>query len=153
MQNPLVQNSLSFYCDFLKWTVKPLTASSGGLKRSSTQYDEEQERLPCFCQDWTQNVQPATRLLASSHQSNFFCFLSHEFRVYGLLGQPLLDINSSPELSSPGLPLTPATPAPLREVPLSSLLWHRLWKNMRGLLVTADVWAQGSQWVLLNSTF
>lgn len=77
------------------------------------------------CQDRTQTVRPAARLLASSRQSNFFCFLRHGFRVYGLLGQPLTDINSSPELS-PSL----ATAAPRREgAAVLSLLWHRVAKN------------------------
>lgn len=81
------------------------------LKTEQQQYDEEQERLLyCASAKIEQNVQPATRLLASSHQSNFLCFLLHEFRVYGLLGQTLIDISSSPELSSSLACLSPQPP-------------------------------------------
>lgn len=92
---------LYFCCDALQWTIKSLLASSEGLERSIAQYEEGTTAFPIVLPTKLNTEQfSSTRLLASFYQSNFFCFLFQVFRVPCLLGQPLTDVNYTPELSS-----------------------------------------------------
>lgn len=92
---------LYFCCDALQWTIKSLLASSEGLERSTARYEEGTTALPIVLPTKLNTEHfSSTRLLASFHRSNSFCFLFQVFRDPCLLGQPLTDMNYSPELSS-----------------------------------------------------
>lgn len=99
---------LPFYCHFLKWVVKSLRTSSGGSKTSSTTV----WRWGRSADSQGGTGRPSlTRLSASAHQSNLFCFLLRVLRVYGLLGLSWRDFNASSEWALPrlALPKLPCT--------------------------------------------
>lgn len=135
---------LPFYCHFLKWVVKSLRTSSGGSKTSSTTV----WRWGRSADSQGGTGRPSlTRLSASAHQSNLFCFLLRVLRVYGLLGLSWRDFNASSECSP--------SPACLAQAPL----YH--WQHLRYRAVTNSAtgsWLQMSQhkaqqWALLKSMF